>query len=109
MVNPKFLKKKTTDKTVSLSARYRKEVHDFLIQRGINLTAVCREALEAELKSPKEPSKRADQYTHVFRIPGDLGKRVKSSGINVHKTCRDALEAVFEELKAEEAKARRTK
>jgi post-segregation antitoxin (ccd killing protein) len=69
-----------------------------LKDRGVNISAVCRAALEESVKLGNVQRSRPKQFN--FKAPSELLDRASTKGVNISDVCSRALEALHAELVA---------
>lgn len=97
VVDPKYLRKQS--KEIMRSFQCPKYIHEYLRAKGINVTAVCVDAMKRELAKGTKTNPEKGHYT--FKVPEDLALAFKDAGHSLSEVCTRALEAVYAELKAE--------
>lgn len=102
MIDPKFLKPKSNSPLLLRTFVAPVRIMEYLKSRGVNVSAVCRSAIERALEVGKVPKEDVKQYS--FKAPKSLLDRAASQGVNVSDACARALEAVYAELKGEQKK-----
>lgn len=96
-IDPKFLKPKLKGHTVLGTFTAPIAVIEYLQSRGVNISAVCRDAVEQAIEVGEVASPDLKRYS--FKAPEALLKRASKDGINVSGACAKALEALYMELK----------
>ena len=99
-MDPRFLKQKPKPKTMR-SYQAPRYVHDYLVSKGINISEVCRSALERALATAKDRVEALEMGSYTYRVDADLMKRVEKTDINATEEIRKALLAMYSELKSE--------
>ncbi len=103
MVNAKFIKKTTkSSPKVQRSFWAPPHIYEYLIKHNINVSEVCRSALQSKIELNKDVPKSVEMEQYTFKIDQRTLDQIKVCGINLGQTCREALESIYAEILLEE-------
>lgn len=97
-IDPKFLKIKSKRALVLRALEVPEPVLRLLKRHGVNVSAVCREAIEQALRDGVKSEPETVQIS--FKAPAELLDRAEKAGVGVPRACRDALEKLALSLKS---------